>query len=104
MAYGIHHNFMKQLNEAQEKALREFTKQVADENNVSEEVALYLITKEYNLKYDIETENVNGVPELVLTFQPKSVEEFLETIEDKTEWEKRMHKRLLEETCKVEGD
>ena len=60
-------------------------KQVAEENNVSEEVALYLISKTYNLKYDSEIKNANGEPQLILTFEPKSVDELLETIEDKTD-------------------
>ena len=94
-------NFAKQFSEAQAKAVEEFTKQIAEENNVSEEVALYLITKQYNLKYDSEIEIHNGEPTLTLTFEPKSVDEILECVEDKTDWEKEMHKKFIDETFRI---
>ena len=82
--------FNESFEYACEEALNELIKEVSFNENVDEDVALYLIYK--NLDIDVGVINDQS---MMLTTKLKSIEDLLQNVEDNSEWEKEMHKKLL---------
>ncbi len=86
------------LSEAYTRVTKEFINHVAEKNNIEYDVAEWLISKQLNLIYDVEEKDDKFY--LTVTGEMKPLEEILELIKDKTDYDKEMNKKLVEQTVK----
>lgn len=91
-------NINNTLTEAYTRVTKEFIEHVAEKNSVDYDVAEWLISKELDLTYNIEEKDDKFY--LTVTGELKPLEEILELIGNKTEHDKKMEKKLLEQTVK----
>ena len=92
-----YHDFIRNLHNEFEKCLQDLVDKTAKENNVDEETAIWLIQRNLNLRWD--TEEKDNKMSVVLHAEPKSIGELLAIAENETEYDKKMEKRLIEQTC-----
>jgi uncharacterized protein YutE (UPF0331/DUF86 family) len=102
---SIFDDLHQKISDAHVEAYRKLISKVSEENNVDEELAEYLIYKTCNLKVSVEYDDSTidksrNPPCIVLEAVPKSIDELINSVDDESEWEKEMERRLLERTLK----